>query len=162
LLARADQRQVARPVGAVHPHPGPGQNRQEASVGVAVGVVRADRDEGDPGSARLEETGVGVTAAVMGHLEHVRAQIRSVPDQPGLRLGAQVAGEEDPQPVRRHAGDEREVVGLGRRGRPLRDGREHLHRDAAYGAAVPRHQDDPLATRPSHEPLEGGDPLVGR
>ena len=46
---------------------------------VAVGVVGADRDQRHPGAAGGEEVRVGVTAAVVRHLEHVGAQVDAAP-----------------------------------------------------------------------------------
>jgi hypothetical protein len=63
---------------------------------VAEGVVRADRDQPDPGTAGGQEAGVGVRAAVVRHLEHVGPQVDFFGDQAGLGLGAEIAGHEHP------------------------------------------------------------------
>ena len=85
---------VALPVGPVDAHAVPGKPRERAGGGMAVGVVRPHRDECDAGAAGGEEVGVGVGATVVRHLEDVGAQVDAVPDQPGLGLGTEIAGQQ--------------------------------------------------------------------
>jgi hypothetical protein len=61
---------------------------------MAVVVVGADRDQRHPGSGGGEEVGIDVGAAVVRHLEHVGAQVDPAVEDPSLRLGAEVAGEQ--------------------------------------------------------------------
>ena len=58
--AAADDGEVALPVGAVHPHAGAGQPVEQPAGGVPVGVVGADRDQRDPGTAGGQELRIGV------------------------------------------------------------------------------------------------------
>jgi len=128
---------------------------------MAVGVVRPDRDERHPRAAGGEEGLIGVPAAVMRHLQDVCLQIHAVPDQAGLGVGAQVAGEQDSNAVHGHPGDHRQVVReCGRRG-PRRVGSEHLDGHSADRPSVTRHQHRPCAAGAPDEPVEGADPVIG-
>ena len=129
---------------------------------MAVGVVRPDGDQSDPGAAGRQEVRVRVGAAVVRHLEHVGPQVRAVADEAGLRLGAEVSGEEHPDAPDRHPHDHGQVVRGGRRGRPAGVGGKDLERRVAHGAAVARDQDGPLRRVAPHEAVEGRHPGVGR
>jgi hypothetical protein len=78
---------------------------------VSVGVVRADGDEPDPGTAGREEIRIGVSAAVVRHLEDVGPEVGPVGEEPRLGIGTQVPGEQDRQAPNGHANDQGEVVG---------------------------------------------------
>ncbi|WP_239523937.1 hypothetical protein [Geodermatophilus normandii] len=90
----------------MHPHPVMGQHRQQPRRRVPVGVVRADADQRDPGAGRGEEGRVGVGAAVVRHLEHVGAQVHTTVEDPGLGRGAQVTGQQHPDPAHGDPHDE--------------------------------------------------------
>jgi hypothetical protein len=92
----ADHGQVAVPVGAVGAHAVAGQQVQQPVGGVAVGVVRTDRHQRDGGSARGQEAGVDIGAAVVRHLEHVGGQVDAIGHDPRLGLRPQVTGEQHP------------------------------------------------------------------
>jgi hypothetical protein len=161
-VLRTDHGQVALPVGAVHPHAGLSQPGQQPSGGVAVRVVRADRDQRHPGAGRGEEVRVGVAAPVVRHLQHVGAQVRAVGDDPRLGLSAEVAGEQDPQSLDGDPDDHGEVVGLRARGRPFRHGGQHFHLRATDRPPVAGYEDGPLSPAALDERLERLHPVVGR
>jgi len=77
---------------------------------VAVAVVRADRHQRHGGSAGGEEAGIGVGAAVVGHLEHVGGQVGAVGHDSRLRLRAEVAGEQHSQPALGGSDQQAQVV----------------------------------------------------
>jgi hypothetical protein len=145
----------------MHAHAVARQPGERPGGGVAVGVVRADRDQRDPGSAGGQEAGIGVAAAVVRHLQHVRAQVDPARHQPGLRAGPQVAGEQHPDPADGRPHHHGEVVGRRRGGRPRRVRRQHLDGDTPDRAAVARHEHGLLSAGPVHEPCQGTDPIVG-
>jgi hypothetical protein len=103
---------------------------------MAVGVVRADRHQGDACVRRGEEVGVGVGAAVVRNLQHVRGQVDAVPDQAALGLGAEVAGEQQPESVHCHPHHHGQVVGCGARHRAIGPRGEHLERGGPHTAPV--------------------------
>ena len=105
-----------------------------------VGVVRAHRDQRDPGAAGREEVRIGVAAAVVRHLEHVGPQVDPGGDHRASASGPQVAGEQDPQPVDRDPDDHRQVVRRGPRGARSGAGRAP-RRDVPDRAPVAGHQD---------------------
>ena len=157
----ADDRQVAAPIGPVHPHPGLRQPGQQAPGGVPVAVAGPHRDQRDACAAGREERRIGVRAAVVRHLEDVRAQVRPGREDLRLGLGAQVAGEQEPHPALGDPDDHRQVIGLGRRYGPCRVRGEHLDPRSADPPPVPRHEDGPLPPAAPDEAVEGGHPLVG-
>jgi hypothetical protein len=125
-----------------------------------VAVVLPHRDQCHAGAAGGEEAWIGVAAAVVRNLQHVRAEIGSGGEDPRLRRGAQVPGEQGPDAALRDPDDERQVVGLGGCARPVRVRGEHLDGGGADHPPVPGHEDRP---RPSTEPderLERAHPLV--
>jgi hypothetical protein len=77
---------------------------------LAVVVVGSHADHADRGVYRREERGIGVSRAVVRHLEHVRAQILAGPEQPVLLLDLGVAAEHDPDTVDGGHQHERGVV----------------------------------------------------
>ena len=162
LLRRADDGQVALAVGAVDRHPGAGQPGEQPRCRVAVGVVRADRHQRDPGAGRGQERRVGVGAAVVRDLEDVGAQVDAAGEHACLGGRAQVAGEQDPHAALGHPHDQRQVVGLGGRRRDLRGRRQDLQRRAAHGPDVAGHQHLAPRAGPLGEGVEGGQPVVGR
>ena len=119
---------------------------------VPVGVVRADGDQRDPGAAGGEEPGIGVAAAVVRHLEHVGPQVDPGREQPRLGLRAEVAGEQDPDAAHGRPDDQRQVVGLRGRRRPLRGGCQHLERDAVRPSAGPPARATARAPPPPDQP----------
>jgi hypothetical protein len=127
-----------------------------------VAVVRADGDQRDPSRARGEEGGIGVAAAVVRDLEHVGAQVGAVGEDPGLRLGAEVAGEQDAQPPGGDPDDQREVVGLGAGRRPPGPGREHLDLRTTDRSTVTGNEHRPLRAVAADQLLEGRHAVVGR
>jgi len=128
----ADDRHVTVPVGAVGVHAVGGQQVQQPVARVPVGVVRADRHQRDGGATGRQEPGIGVRAAVVGHLEHVGGQIGAPGRDPGLGLRAQVAGEEHPDAALGDADDQAQVVGVSPRGGSCRVRREHLELGGAH------------------------------
>jgi hypothetical protein len=143
-------------------HPGAGQPGEQPRRGVAVGVVRADRHQGDPGARRGEERRVGVGAAVVRDLEDVGAQVDAAREHPRLGGRAQVAGEQHPDAALGHPHDQGQVVGLGGRRRDLRWRREDLERRAAHRPDVAGQQQLAPRAGPLGERVEGGQPVVGR
>jgi len=129
---------------------------------MAVRVVRPDRDECDAGAAGGEEVGVGVGAAVVRHLEDVGAQVDAVPDQPGLGLGTEIAGQQGGDAPDGQPGHHRQIVGCRRRGRPGRGGGEDLDPYLPDRAPIARDEHLPARAGAGDEPLEGADPVVGR
>jgi len=75
-----------------------------------VGVVRPDRHQRHPCLARGEELRVGVRAAVVGNLENVRAEVHAGGEDPALRVGAEVTGEQHPDPAGADPHDHRQVI----------------------------------------------------
>ena len=75
---------------------------------MAVVVVGPDRHQREPGAEREQEVEVLVAAPVVRHLEHVDVQVRQQLREPGLALGLDVAGEQQPHPAhlreQHHAG----------------------------------------------------------
>ena len=63
----------------------PSRRARRAPRWDAVGVVRPDRDQGDPGPAGGEERRVGVPAAVVGHLQDVGPKVDAVARPAGPR-----------------------------------------------------------------------------
>jgi hypothetical protein len=106
VAGASGDRQIALPVGAVHPHAVVREPAQQPARGMAVRVVRADRHQRHPRPRGRQEARVGVGAAVVRDLEDVRGQVDAVPHQAGLGLRAQVTGQQDPQPVDRHPDDQ--------------------------------------------------------
>ena len=117
-----------------------------------------------PGPAGREELRVGVRAAVVRHLEHVGPQVDPAATEPGLRLGAEVAGEQDPhaadgRPGRPSTGRSAAAAAVARAG----SGRQHLDRRRrrrvrrSPGTSTARSRPGP-----PDEPVEGADPVVGR
>jgi hypothetical protein len=129
---------------------------------VPVGVVRAGRHERHPGLRGREEAAVGVRAAVVGHLEHVGAQVDGARDDPRLGLAAQVAGEQDAHPALGHPDDQGQVVGRGRRPGDLRRRGEDLDRGRPDRPPVPRDEDRAFRAGAAHLRLEPADPVLGR
>jgi hypothetical protein len=152
---------VTLPVGAVHLHPVPLEPAQRLRGGVPVGVVRADRDQRDPGPARREELRIGVGAAVVRHLEDVGPQVDVSAEDAGLGLGAEVPGEQDRDPAGCGADDHRQVVRRCGRRRPPRIGGEHLQRQFSDGAPVAGQQGGALTARVADEGVDPADALVG-
>jgi len=126
-----------------------------------VGVVLPHGDECHRRARGGEELLVGVRAAVVGKLEDVGSQVGVRTMQPRLRLGAEIAGEQQPDAVDDDPHDERQVVGRGSRCRALRSGRQHLDRHRADGAAVAGHQHDDLPAGAADGSLEPCAPVVG-
>jgi hypothetical protein len=108
----------------------------------------------------LQEAGVGIGTAVMGHLEHVGAQVGAGGDDVGLGGGTEVAGEENADPPVTEADDHREVVRCGEGGRLLRRWREDLEPRLAFRPPVPGNQDGPLSAGALHERIQGWPPVV--
>jgi hypothetical protein len=129
---------------------------------MSVAVVRPDRDECNPGAAGREERRIGVPAAVVRHLQHVRAQVGPGGQDPRLCVGAQVAGEQDPHSPLHDPDDHRQVVRLGGRRGPLRRRGKHLDHRPADRPPVSRHEDRTLPAAATDEAVEGVDPLVAR
>jgi hypothetical protein len=128
---------------------------------MAVGVVRPDRDQRDPGAGRDEEVGIGVRAPVMGHLEHVGPEIGPRGQDAGLGSRAQVSREQHPDPSIGDPDEEGEVVRLREGGRPLRRRREDLEVGSADGPMVAGDQHVAVGPGTSDEPVERGLPVVG-
>jgi hypothetical protein len=129
---------------------------------VAVVVVGADRDQRHPGAGGGEEVRVDVGAAVVRHLEDVGAQVDPAVEDPLLRLGTEVSGEQHPDPVHRHAGDDGQVVGRGVRGGDLRRRGEHLQGRGPDPAGPPGDDGLPAGACGGREPVHRPHPVVGR
>jgi hypothetical protein len=129
---------------------------------MAVGVVRTHGDQRQPGAAGGEEIGVGISAAVVRHLEHVGTQVRARGEDPGLGLGTEVAGEQDPHAPVRDPRDHRQVVGSGARGGTVRRRGEHLDLRPADGASVTRDEDRTLRPAAADQRVECRHAVVGR
>ena len=125
-----------------------------------VGVVRPDRDERHPRAAGSEERRIGVPAAVVRNLQHIRAQVGSGGEDPRLGLGAQVAGEEDPHTALHDPDDHRQVVRLRGRGGPLRRRGQHLDRRLPDRPPVAGHEDRALPAAATDQAVERALPLV--
>jgi hypothetical protein len=138
------------------------QHAEQLGRRVAVGVVRSDRDQRHASSGGGEEVRVGIRAAVVRHLEHVRSQVGTAGEDACLGVRAQVSREQHPKPPVRDTHDERQVVRLGVGGGLVRGRRKHLQNGAAHGPAVPRDQDCPLRLGAAHCAVERRRPLVGR
>jgi hypothetical protein len=80
----------------VHLHAVAGEPGQRGCRRVPVRVVRTHRDQGDARTGGGQEVRVGVGAAVVRHLQHVGAHVDAPAQDPGLGLGVEVAGQEDP------------------------------------------------------------------
>ncbi|GAA3163808.1 hypothetical protein GCM10010531_14890 [Blastococcus jejuensis] len=156
----ADHGQIALPVGAVDLHPCLPEPAQRPGRRVAVGVVGTHRDQRDPGTARGEEARIGVAAAVVRHLEHIRPQVGAVPSEPGLGLGPQVAGEQQRDPAGLGTDDQGQVVGRCAGGGLAGVRREHFQGHLPDRAAVTRHQRDQTRSGRPHERLEVRHPVV--
>jgi hypothetical protein len=128
---------------------------------VTVGVVHADGHQCDGRAGGSEEGRVGVGAAVVRHLEDVGGQVRAVGHDAGLRLGAEIAGEQHPHPA--HGGPQHQAEGvrLGSGGRPLELGCQHLERGVAHLASPAGRQHDVLRPSAGHHPLQVRHPVVG-
>jgi hypothetical protein len=146
----------------VHAHAVVGEPAQQPRRRVAVGVVGPDRHQRHPRTGPGEEVRIGVGAAVVRHLEDVGGQVEPVADEPLLRLGSEVAGEQDPQAVHGHPRDHAEVVG-GRSGhRPVGRRREHLELGRSDAHAITRLEHRPGARgAPEHRVQCGGPVVVG-
>jgi hypothetical protein len=127
---------------------------------MAVAVVGPDRDEGYARTGRCEEVGVGVAAAVVGHLEHVGPQVRTRGEDARLGLRAQVTGEQQPHPALGDPHDEGEVVGGGALDGPPRGRREHVHDGGPHRAPLSRLEHLPLAADPPDERVQPALPVV--
>jgi hypothetical protein len=129
---------------------------------VPVGVVRADRDQGDPRAGGGQEPTVGVGAAVVRHLEHVGPQVDPARDDARLRRAAQVAGEQDPDPALGHAHDQRQVVGRHRGRGDLRWRGEHLDRRRPHRPTVAGDEDGAFGPCPTDRGVQTAGPVLGR
>lgn len=127
---------------------------------MAVGVVRPDRHHRDPRAGRGEEAGIGVGAAVVGHLEHVGGQV-GARGQPAFGVRPQVTGEQQPEAPLGDPHDQGQVVGLGADHGSRRVGREHLDGRGPDGAPVAGDQDGPLGTGAADQRPERRGPVVG-
>ena len=127
-----------------------------------VGVVGAEGDHRDRRPGGGEELRIGVAAAVVGHLQHVGPQVRAVAHQPGLGLGTEIAGQQQPEPADGHPDDEGQVVGLGGRGGPPRRRGENFQRRSTDHAPVAGHQHDVPGSGVPDDAVERRGPVVGR
>ena len=162
VARRAGDGQVALAIGAMHLHAVPHQVGQGAAGRVAVRVVGAHRDQRDPRAGCRQEPRIGVGAAVVRDLEHVGPDIDPPVEDAGLRLGAQVAGEEDPHAALGDPHEQAQVVGRGRRRGDLRRGRQHLDRGGADRAPVARNQRQAAGSGMTGQGVDAPDPVVGR
>jgi hypothetical protein len=110
---------------------------------VAVVVVAAGGDEGQPRVRRGDERRILLSRAVVRDLQHIRFQVGAGREDGALRFGLQVAGEQDPETVEldhhRDAGVVlRRAFIRGRRRRRTRRGqRRHLGRPQRRPAQLP-------------------------
>ena len=146
----------------MHPHAGPREPGEQARGRVAVRVVRSHGDQGDAGAAGGEELRVRVAAAVVGHLEDVGPQVGPLGDHPCLRLGTEVAGEQDRAAAHGRADDQGQVVDLRTGDRTLGRGGQDLQVHVPRRPPVAGHEHGPLPTEAVHVPVEARGPLLGR
>jgi hypothetical protein len=146
----------------VYPHAGTIERGEDAARRVSVGVLGADGHQGDPCAAGGHELRIGVTAAVVRHLEHICAEVDTGRHQPCLGLRTQVSRQEHAEAPRGDTHDQRQVVGFRRPRGPLRRRREDIDGDSSHRPRVPRLEGDPLRPRPADQGLEPSYPLVGR
>jgi hypothetical protein len=90
--------------------------------GVAVVVVQPDRDDAQLGVHRCEEPGVGVRAAVVRDLEHIRADIDARVEHRLLFFDLGVTGQQHPHALDGRSQDHRGIVRIRPRA-PHRHGR---------------------------------------
>jgi hypothetical protein len=129
---------------------------------MAVGVVRAHRDERDACTGGRQEIRIGVGAAVVRHLEHVGPHVGTRRQDPLLGRGAQVTGEQHPQTMRGDPDEQAEVIGSSGGAGPARKRGQHLESRRPHDAPVPRQQDLAGEVRGAQQPVEGGHPRIGR
>ncbi|NYJ07101.1 hypothetical protein GGQ55_003379 [Geodermatophilus daqingensis] len=129
---------------------------------MAVVVVGTDRDQRHPGSGGGQEVGVDVGAAVVRHLEHVGTQVDPAIEDAGLRLGAEVAGEQHAHAAHGHPGDDGQVVGRGAGGGDLGRRGEHLEGRLAELLDLPGDGGDAAGAGGGREPVDGPHPVIGR
>jgi hypothetical protein len=92
---------------------------------MTVIVVQPDGDDGDLRMHGLQESLVGIGTAVMRHLQHVRADVRTRVEHGLLLLDLGVAGQEYAHAANGGAHDQRGVVGI--RSRTVHRGRRRQH-----------------------------------
>lgn len=108
-----DDRNVPVEIGAFHRHAELGQSAEHPRAGVAVEIVRAHRHDRDLCLNRGVQIRVEVGTAVMGHLQHVRAQVHPTVQQGLLRLGGRIAQEQDRAAADRGPHDHGGIVRVG-------------------------------------------------
>lgn len=160
----AQHRDVPLPVGPVEGYAPVAEGGEGARRGVAVAVVRADRDHGEAGRGRRQQPGVLVRGTVVRDLEHVDTGR----DPPGtsqcpLARRLQVSKEQEGQPGGADQQGEARVVGAVREAEGLcvRPGRggwpEHLPAQPALRpAGLPRRRDPDRDTRPRRGAVDQG------
>lgn len=145
----AQYRDVPLPVGPVEGDASVAEGGEGARRGVAVAVVRADRDDGEAGRRRRQQPGVLVRGTVVRDLEHVDAgRDPSGTGQCPLARWLQVSEEQESEPGGADEQGEARVVGTVRRaeGPRVRPGRggwpQHLPAEPAVRpAGLPRRGD---------------------
>ena len=134
-------------VGAPHRHSPLLEPAEQAGIGVPVPVSRTDAHQHRARSDRGEEAARRVAGAVVGQLEHVRAQVGSGCQQVGLCGELDVAGEQ--RGGRRHGGPQHEGAVVDRRAvvrihtGSRMPGSEHVHGELRPPETLPgcqRHQ----------------------
>ena len=99
---------------------------------------------------------------MVGHLQHVRREVPAPGEHPRLGLGAEVAGEQHPQPALGDPHDQAQVVGVRPGDRACGHGCQRLELHAADRPPVPRHQHDLPPAGSGDQPGDGRRPVVGR
>jgi hypothetical protein len=118
-------------IGAARGHPELAQFCEQQRRRVTVVVVQPDRDHRHPGVDGREEPLVGVRAAVMRNLEHVRADIDSCGQHSLLRFDLGVTRQQDAHTAHRRPDDDRGVVRIRPRAAHRDPWREHVKVDVA-------------------------------
>lgn len=126
VLAITHDRNIAVAVCTAYRHAESAEFCQQQRRRVAVVVVQPDGDDGELGMYGRQEPSVGVCAAVMGHLEHVRADVDACRQHGLLLLDLGVTGQEHPHTVHGRAYNHRRVVGVGPRPVQRDPWREHV------------------------------------
>jgi hypothetical protein len=110
-----DDSDVAVTVRTTDGHAELAQLGQQQWRRVTVVVVQPHRDDRQPGMHRAEEASIGVSAAVVRHLEHVGPYVDASGQHGLLRLDLGIAGQEHPDTSQRRPHDQRRVVRIGPR-----------------------------------------------
>jgi hypothetical protein len=142
VSAIVDDGHIAVLIGAAYRHAQLAELGEQQWRRVAVVVVAPDRDDGQLGVYCLQELPIGVRAAVVGNLEHVRADVDARRQRGLLFLHLGITGKQQPQAADSGSQDQRGVVRIRPRA-AHREGRgQHVEVNLADVQAEPH--DGPL------------------